>query len=168
MKVPDECLKWIVLHRTHLYVRSIEEDFNGMEPYLPSECSSILDIGCGMAGIDVLLARRYPHAQLHLLDGDGDESNFRGGMKPSMLPFNSRGAADQLLAANGVTKQVWHDIGTQDLKADLVISLLSWGWHYPLETYRVRAKTTIADVREKRAGTCILVHPNFKGYRYVW
>lgn len=175
MFIPDGCMEWVRLHRTDVqtkadYVDSIEEDLALITHYLPDKVDSILDIGCGMAGIDVFLAKRYPAATLNLLDGDGPASNWRGLFKDTMEPFNSREAANALLAANGVTGQVWHDIGTQDLKVDLVISLLSWGWHYPLSNYRVEAKTHIADLRypQEMLGVKMMAHPKDKGWRCVW
>lgn len=140
------------MHRTHInpdeYAGDVERDFSQIEPFLPESVDSILDIGCGMAGIDVFLKRKYPDAHLCLLDGDGEK--FGAGWNATLEPFSSRAIAGKLLNANGITVDRWYDIGTKEkLEADLVISLLSWGFHYPLDTYTVSG-FVICDLRVDR------------------
>lgn len=130
------------------YEISVENDFSMIEPYLPEKVTSILDIGCGMAGIDVHLKRKYPDARLELLDGDGETPVYN--FNDSCTPYNSREATEELLLANGVAVDRWHNIGTKDqLEADLVVSLISWGFHYPLSAYKVRG-FCIADIRRDK------------------
>lgn len=150
--VPREAWHYIAMHRTHIepskYAEDVKKDFEQIEPYLPETVNSILDIGCGMAGIDVFLKRKYPDAKLYLLDGDGEK--FGAGWNKKLEPFSSRSIAEKLLKANGVEVDGWYDIGTPEkLAADLVISLLSWGFHYPLDTYKVSG-FVICDLRVDR------------------
>lgn len=153
LNIPSECLKWIQLHRTHLknpyeYGADVEKDFKQIEKYLPEKVDSILDIGCGMAGIDVFLKRKYPEAKLTLLDSDGE--TWGAGWNNKMVPFTNRSCAESLLFANGVQVDEWKDVGTFELlEADLIISLLSWGFHYPLNTYNVEG-LCIVDLRRGR------------------
>ena len=144
------------------FLASIVEDYRVLVPFLPERVDTILDIGCGMAGIDGLLRRHYPGAKLWLLDGDGDEP--RDGWNQSLNAFSSRAAADELLAANGVSADRWIDVNTKvPLKADLIISLASWGFHYPLKTYDVSGYC-IADLRktnEPRRGVLVGEYPKF-------
>jgi hypothetical protein len=146
--IPKECEGWIKVQRPQgEYLETLEEDFRIIEPHLPEKVESILDIGCGMAGIDVFLKRKFPNATLALLDSDGDETTY--GWHAVCNPYSSRKSAEALLAANGVKADRWHDVGTQEeLKADLVISLISWGFHYPISTYKVTG-FCIADLRRK-------------------
>jgi hypothetical protein len=155
--IPEECLGWIKIQRPDCdYLNSIEQDFKEIEPHLPERVDSILDIGCGMAGIDVYLKRKFPNASLSLLDGDGKFPMYN--YRANCPPYSSRKAAESLLTANGVKVDRWHDVGTQEeLKADLIVSLLSWGFHYPLGTYKVSG-FCIADLRkakENRRGKVI-------------
>lgn len=178
--VPDAAAPWIRLQRTnfrnhgdaqakHAYATDVLADFAQLEPHLPERVESILDIGCGLAGIDVLLKRRYPDAKLYLLDGDGDET--RSGWNPDgdLGAFNSRAATEELLKVNGIVPDGWYNIGSsKHLKADLVISLASWGYHYPLSTYRVSG-LCIADLRksaEPARGTVIREYK--KRNRCIW
>ncbi len=151
MIIPESALPWIQLHRTAAsgdialaYTRMILIDYDELIKgrWLPERCSDILDIGCGMAGIDVLLYRHYGKPLLFLLDGDGqvesqaDKINFH---PEGMEPFNDMKAMLHLLEANGVDVErvfmlpIAYD--GDHPGCDLCISLLSWGWHYPVGTY---------------------------------
>ena len=156
MIVPLAAAPWIVAQRASdflrivcaEYARLVARDYAEMAPYLPERAGTILDVGCGVGGIDVLLKRRYPDAALLLLDGDGP-AEMVPGFHEAYRPYNSRAVTDELLAANGVDGATWLDVGTTEvLKADLVVSLLSWGFHYPISTYRIAGPATIVcDVR---------------------
>lgn len=130
------------------YASEVEADFAQIEPFLPSQASSILDIGCGLAGIDVFLKRKYPGARLTLLDSDGDVAVYGWGEVNN--PYGSRALAEELLMVNGVQVDEWLPAGTKGkLKADLVVSLVAWGFHFPLSTYDVEG-FCIADFRKGR------------------
>ncbi len=148
MIVPNSAVPWITQHRSAAlgdskaaYSRLIREDYQEMEKWLPAQANSILDIGCGLAGIDTHLYERYGSPLLHLLDGTGKVPDLkqRIGYRPrGMKPFNDMLAARELLAANGVDMSHVRDwpVGYDKvIKCDLCISLLSWGWHYPIDAY---------------------------------
>lgn len=147
--IPEECALWVKKQRPQGdYQKELAEDFAAIEQHLPSEVGSILDIGCGMAGIDVYLKRKYPKATLWLLDGDGD-SFSKYGFRRNMAPYNSKSATGAMLKANGLEYDRWIDAGTKEkLEADLIVSLISWGFHYPLDTYQVSG-LCVADLRKK-------------------
>ena len=155
VNLPAEAERWIKLHRTHLtgnlrdaYCMDVARDFWQIKPFLPEKVSSIIDIGCGLAGIDVLLSAHFPWASITLVDSDGPDDNFRGGYRPVMKPFTSREVVNEIFALNDLPEPTWLDVGTeQTLEADLIVSLLSWGFHYPLETYRTKG-LHIADIRK--------------------
>lgn len=184
--IPDECVPFVRWQRSRFvkakvrddeevkrrYAAWVAEDFAGMEPHLPARVDDILEIGCGMAAIEVFLKRKYPHAHLSLLDGTGEniaerdtpQETGKGGWQDTLKPYNSRAHTELLLAANGVKVDRWIDIGTKEhLQADLILSMASWGYHYPLATYDVEG-LVICDLRrgkEKPRGTVI-----FKGPKY--
>lgn len=175
MILPDESVKWIKLHRTHLsgdikreYEKDVQNDFDLILPHLPKRLNSIVDIGCGMAGIDVLLAKKYPQATITLLDGDGPESNFRGGYGAVMEPFNSRDVVNEIFRLNDLAAPRWLKVWTKDaIEADLVLSLLSWGYHYPLSTYKAIG-LCIADLRKKFPVLGTLIVSTNKYNRCIW
>lgn len=181
--IPDACVPFIRMQRSRYseakvpdpqevkrrYAAHVAEDFAGMGPHLPDGVTSILEIGCGVAALQVYMKRRYPDARLALLDGDVTTREGGAGYSSTPDVYNSRAHTELLLAANGVTVDRWHDIGTQDeLVADLVISMASWGFHYPLAMYRTRG-LHIVDLRrgpEKARGKVIYTQPKYD--RCVW
>lgn len=129
------------------YAADVEADFRMIEPYLPEKVDSIIDIGCGLAGIDVYLKRKYPHAHLTLVDNDGEVASY--GYSGRSGGYGSRELALEFLAEHGITVDEWLDADTaRPLKADLVVSILAWGFHYPLSSYKVHG-FCIADIRKK-------------------
>jgi hypothetical protein len=145
MLFPEECMAVSRKFRPHAdYLAELEMDFAQIEPHLPEKVDSILDIGCGLAGIDVYLKRKYPKAYLTLLDKDGNDAVFCW----DGTPYGSRREAEMLLEANNFKVDRWLPAGTTEpLKADLVVSLLAWGFHFPLDTYKVSG-FCIADLRK--------------------
>ena len=156
----EAIIPWIKLHRTHLkdkpdvmqaYVAELQNDYRTIQSHLPAvnEVTSILDIGCGLAGIDILLQRHYPNAKLFLLDGDGPPSDWGAGWNSHFKPFNSMKTTCEFLALNGVSPDRVYPVDTQEpLEADLVVSFLSWGFHYSLFKYRVKTPCAIATIRK--------------------
>src|SRR3989304_6551555 len=167
--IPDACVPFIRWQRSRyikakvpddnevkrLYTEWVMQDFAGMEAHLPDHVDSILEIGCGMAAIEVLLKRKYPEATLTLLDGTGSNiceagtthETGIGGWQDTLTPYNSREHTELLLQANGIKVDEWLDIGTkQHLKADLILSMASFCYHYPFETYRFSG-LSIIDMR---------------------
>ena len=53
-----------------LYIDDIEKEYFSIRGFLPENCSNVLDIGCGVAGIDVLLNEHYINNKVdfYLLD----------------------------------------------------------------------------------------------------
>jgi hypothetical protein len=147
------------------YQRDLEAEYQSIAPALPAAASDALDIGCGLAGIDLYLYRHY-HSQtnLHLLDRDGI-SDIYYGFHPQGAFYNSLAAARSLLQENGVsarhvhTYEVTRDRFPSATQFQLILSLISWGFHYPIATYlsEVRAQlvsggTLIVDVRRGTTG----------------
>lgn len=166
LKVPDTCLPLLREQRTcytdhaREYGEEIDRTFEGIRRHLPDKADLILDIGAGMAGIDVFLGRHYPSALFVLLDKHGVSDRINAGFNESAEQFahyNDFGAAIDLLEANDISgRAVCHDISCQpfpDAEFDVVISLLSWGFHYPISTYAPRCRgVMVVDVRKGTSG----------------
>jgi SAM-dependent methyltransferase len=142
------------------YERSLRDDFASLEPHLPDRCDSLLDIGSGLGGIDVLLDRHYGGGvHVRLLDGIDDPPV----MTRHAQPYNSMVVARDFQHKNGVRYLGCYPplaarSGAVDgFVCDLVISLGSWCFHYPPANYldfvarHVRAGTVLVlDVRADR------------------
>jgi len=171
--VPDAALAYIEMHRTHLrgdlkvlYPADVALDYEMIRPHLPQRAAATLDIGCGMAGIDVLLWRHYGGPVVNLLDGTGN-TEVRVLFHEAMSPYNSMTVARRLLETNGVPAASiveWPpDPNASVAPCDLIISLLSWGFHYPVLTYLALAVRClrpggrlILDVRKDSGGLELL------------
>lgn len=108
----------------------------------------ILDIGCGFGFVDLAIAK-HVDATFTLVDKTGDE-------KP--VSFSPRGYAhnDLEMTRRNVRSL---DATVQDARSfsvtrpvDVVISTLSWGWHYPIGVYRdkvlaLKPRVIILDLR---------------------
>jgi SAM-dependent methyltransferase len=132
----------------------------------------VLDIGCGVAGIDVFLYRHYAGRapRLFLLDRSRIEASLSYGFKPDQEFYNSLPVARELLLANGVgaddivlVEATERNEIRVDTQVDLIVSLRSWGFHYPVDAYldeavRVLAPrgTVILDVRRDTGGLAML------------
>lgn len=150
------------------YLEDISREYDSIKDYLPGECERLLDIGCGVAGIDLFLDQHYGNRQPHiyLLDKSHVEEKVFYLYKDKGAFYNSLEVAKEVLTTNGIDPGHVHlieatdnnDINTDD-RMDLIISLISWGFHYPVETYLDRAYETlkpggrlIIDVRKETGG----------------
>lgn len=132
------------------YAAHVLEDFENMKPHLPpaDQVKTILEIGCGVGALNVHLQRHYPNARVELLDGDTVSNAGGAGYSDKPDIYNSRAITEAFLKANGCKVDKWHDIGTREvLKADLIVSLASCGFHYPVSTYAYKSKAIIMDLR---------------------
>ena len=134
----------------------------------------ILDIGCGVAGIDVFLNEHYKNnsPDFYLLDKTEIEKKVFYGLKDKAAFYNSLPVAKKLLIENGVKEEKIHtqEVGEDNKikfgkKFDLVISLISWGFHYPVSTYLDQVYemlnsggTLIIDVRNVAGAEDLLIN----------
>ena len=126
------------MHAAH-HAERYRRTFETMLPWLPEQdaVTHFLDIGCGYGGVAMWMARHYPDAVAHLIDGDGGDK---------WVGYRADGQAwsDVRLAARLFAK---HSPGrvfktytpypamTMTIPCELIWSNVSWGHHYPIETY---------------------------------
>jgi len=121
----DDFVRW-----KQAYEASLLAQYLSVQPFLPSQCDSILDIGSGLGGIDIHLSRHYgsqPH--VCLLDGDNNDPV----VKRSFEPHNSMSVAFDFLHKNGVTNVSSVGPGQLNTRAkgefDLVVSFSAYAFH---------------------------------------
>lgn len=146
--------------------RDMTGEYAEIVPHLPRRAVAILDIGCGVGGIDVLLHRHYGTPRLYLVDRTETTGRLWYGFEEKGAFYNSFDATRRLLVKNGVPEPAlrFREVGEEcrlDVpeSVDLVISLISWGFHYPVPVYadQVRALLrpggrVILDVRKGTDG----------------
>lgn len=149
-----------------LYREDMRREYLSIRPFLPHKCSSVLDIGCGVAGIDFFIYQHYRETpvQLYLLDKTRVESYVYYLFEEKAAFYNSLDVAKTLLTDSGVDSNSIHLIEASDNngigikhQVSVVVSLLSWGFHYPVATYLDRVYDILTDdgvlILDVRKGT---------------
>ncbi len=155
-----------------LYTSDMKNEYASLRNFLPQRCSNVLDIGCGVAGIDVFIQRHYAQQQVkfYLLDRSQVTSNIFYLYQPHAAFYNSLNVAKALLVANGIPPSTVQLIEASDTYAipldttiDLVVSLLAWGFHFPVQAYLRQVYkllreggVLILDVRKNTDGLALL------------
>lgn len=125
------------------YAESMDYEYKNIQDFLPKTCKVVLDIGCGVAGVDPFLAWHYPEPVVfYLLDKSMTDTKVLYEYRPRASFYNSLLVAKALLIMNGIGEEQIKLLEANeayaiqtDRKVDLVISLLAWGFHFPVETY---------------------------------
>lgn len=126
-----------------LYSQDMEKEYTTLKDFLPNSVENILDIGCGVGGIDVFLYRHYnANINIYLLDKSAVDKKVFYFFEQTGSFYNSLHLAQELLILNGVDKTKIHTQEVTDKNKilfqenfGLIISLISWGFHYPVSTY---------------------------------
>lgn len=125
------------------YNNDMWSEYISIKDHLPEYAESILDIGCGIGGIDIYLYKHYKNsANIYLIDKSAIDDNLHYGFKDHGSFYNSLMLTRSFLSKNNVPEE---RIFVQEANAgntiefnqkfDLIISLISWGFHYPVTTY---------------------------------
>lgn len=123
---------------------------------------SLLDLGCGWAIIDILIARHIQIDEIHLVDGDGTGEK-KSGFKDDTKAWNDVNFGAEIVRLNLQTNtqviEHFADPDKIDVRVDLVISCRSWGHHYPISVYSDTVRRclkpgghVITDVRNQTDG----------------
>ncbi|TPG16046.1 SAM-dependent methyltransferase [Pedococcus bigeumensis] len=122
------------------YAEECRREAESLAQVLP-ETGVVMDIGCGLGGPDLALARAVPGLSFVLLDKDEFDDRPHYGFEAEASAYNSLAQTVEFITANGVAPARLEtvDIARQPFPAerpvDAVISIMSWGFHYPLSTY---------------------------------
>lgn len=153
------------------YIQRVTWEFHQLSPHLPDKIDGLLDIGCGLAGIDVFIARARPGAVVHLVDGyEMDNKNKKHGYNKQSTPWNDVDSAGKFVRDNCPdTKVVTHyyDRPLDIDKIDLIISMWSWGFHYPVSTYlpvalRHPRAGVVLDIRKRSNGLTAMYNAGYR------
>jgi SAM-dependent methyltransferase len=131
------------------YMQANLNYFQLIKPQIPTACRRVLDIGCGIGLLDLLIYRsaRGKKPTLYMFDKSVDPATFS---TPGIAPtgFNERYVftssleqSARFLRLNGVSDDdiVPCEVGAWKIRNggpfDLIFSRKSWGFHYPLTEY---------------------------------
>jgi SAM-dependent methyltransferase len=117
------------------YERNTMDRINNILPHIPEKVGSILDIGSGLGGIDILLYRWFDQKPtITLLDG----SSYSAMVNKHAEPFNSARVALDFQRENGVKSEhirfMEHDM-LRPGKYDLILSFRAWCFHIAPAAY---------------------------------
>lgn len=163
-KVNEKQSELIVLQRTGYNIDALNLDgigkayyndmclaFSDIEHFLPENCESVIDIGCGIGGIDVLISRAYGNCKFHMVDRDGMENEIYYGFRHVGAKYNLLSLTKDFMVDNGVSNEniMMYDVDAgefpENMTATVIMSLLSWGFHYPVSTYIDRVFSLMND-----------------------
>lgn len=134
------------------YFSDMRKEYESIQTFLPAHCKKVLDIGCGIAGVDVFINEHYfpKRVEFYLLDKSKVEKKVYYNFESKGAFYNSLDLANATLIENGIPNDNVHlveatrnnHINIKD-KVDLALSLLSWGFHYPVSTYLDKVYTLL-------------------------
>ena len=148
----------ILLQRTNIhsadcltdYLKAMENEYNQLKPFLPTSIKNVLDIGCGMGGIDTFLYRDYK-PRITFLDRDGIDKKIVYGYHGTSSKYNLLSETKKFVEAQGVRGASYINIDQEpfpEQEFDLAVSFLAMGYHFPFDTHKPNAKSLIADIRD--------------------
>ena len=163
MRLPKEALTCLLLQRTSYSSDSVDElsETYGEEaeayaravgPYLPPPSAEkrlrFLDVGCGL-GVGLLALSRIYGVENDFvgLDKDRIDDAIQLGYNETAWAYNSLPLTREVLAVNGLSHARVLDAdvdGFPDGQFDVVVSLLAWGFHFPVQAYARLAHATMA------------------------
>lgn len=111
---------------------------HGMGCYDLPDGAVIVDVGSGIAVQDLLLYSYIPNSKFYLVDKQGFE--FRPGIfyDPNYPCYHNWEVVHDAIRSSGFDASRFSTLNERDPwpeQADCITSYLSWGWHYPKETY---------------------------------
>ena len=129
------------------FSEALHDEYIHLLPYLPEINNPIIvDIGCGMGGIDVFLNEHYKgSANFYLVDESRIDKNIWYGYEKEGSRYNDLEKTGELLKANALREDHFSyltpkEFVKKEIQVDIVISLISWGYHYPVATYAAKVK----------------------------
>ena len=122
-------------------INLFKHEIETIKNFIPKSVNNIMDIGCGLGIIDVLLNDFYRNKPIfYLLDKNRTDRKIKYGFSSNYESYNDLNETKKILLDNNIDKNhiFLFDVDKEILienKMDLVISLKSMGYHYPLEIY---------------------------------
>jgi hypothetical protein len=160
---PGKMRKAVAAHRAEILdavFAELSEVFAELAPAMDAVApKSLADIGCGQAFIDLLVWRRYG-CRLILVDIESSQ-DLHFGFSREGAGYADLGSARAFLVANGVPDAAITTLNPRAApvagigQVDMALSLISCGFHYPVETYDAffRAQVDRAILLDCRTGT---------------
>lgn len=131
------------------YYEDLKAEYKQMKKYLPESVDNIIDIGCGLGGINLFIHEHYDQDIAHHLLDRNEQTDIYYMFNQDPVAYNSLKTTVSFLRKNGANIDKLNPINItaesypSEINFELVISLLSWGFHYPIETYLNNVKQSM-------------------------
>ena len=118
-----------------------QKEIELIKNYLPKKAENIMDIGCGLGIINIFLNKIYNNQpNFFLLDKNRIDKVIKYGFSSDYESYNDLKETRNLLINNDIRPSSINTFDVEkdfkiDAKIDLVISLKSMGYHYPIDQY---------------------------------
>ena len=118
-----------------------QKEIESIKNYLPEKADNIIDIGCGLGIINIFLNKIYNNQpNFFLLDKNRIDKVIKYGFSSDYESYNDLKETRNLLINNDINPSSINTFDVEkdfkiDAKIDLVISLKSMGYHYPIDQY---------------------------------
>ena len=118
-----------------------QKEIESIKNYLPEKADNIIDIGCGLGIINIFLNKIYNNQpNFFLLDKNRIDKVIKYGFSSDYESYNDLKETRNLLINNDIRPSSINTFDVEkdfkiDAKIDLVISLKSMGYHYPMDQY---------------------------------
>ena len=118
-----------------------QKEIELIKNYLPKKAENIMDIGCGLGIINIFLNKIYNNQpNFFLLDKNRIDKVIKYGFSSDYESYNDLKETRNLLIKNNIRPSSINTLDVEkdfkiDAKIDLVISLKSMGYHYPIDQY---------------------------------
>ena len=118
-----------------------QKEIESIKNYLPKKADNIIDIGCGLGIINIFLNKIYNNQpNFFLLDKNRIDKVIKYGFSSDYESYNDLKETRNLLINNDIRPSSINTLDVEkdfkiDAKIDLVISLKSMGYHYPIDQY---------------------------------
>ncbi len=117
------------------------KELNTFKNFLPNSVNTIMDIGCGLGIINIYLNKVFEKKPIFfLLDKNRIDRKIKYGFSLNYESYNDLNETKNILLENeiDITSVYLIDVEKEfqiNKKMDLVISLKSMGYHYPINKY---------------------------------
>lgn len=121
------------------YLSMSKAEFKIMKPYI-GQPKKILELGCGLGRYSVFLNSQLEQSPHFIMaDFSHISKKIKYGWNPEESKYNNLELTKDFCNDNGLSNFTIFDLALEDLEnledIDLVISVLSVGFHYPIELY---------------------------------
>jgi len=117
------------------------KELNTFKNFLPNSVNTIMDIGCGLGIINIYLNKFFEKKPIFfLLDKNRIDRKIKYGFSSNYESYNDLNETKKILLENNIDSNCVYLFDVEkkfqiNKKMDLVISLKSMGYHYPINKY---------------------------------